>query len=208
MSKNRVWIQLAGAGLMLSLTNACVETGGASDEHETGEGDGDGDPGDGDGDPGDGDGDSGDDVEQACTATCEIYEQCLGPIPDCVSWCIDYTLGFDDQCIELELELLGCLAGLTCEELMKFYEQEDESAQCLAEADASCGGGCGEVIFGGADPGVCSVSTSCEGQTEYSVDCDGQICTCYVDGEPTGTTCPTSVVCDEPSVETYAACCE
>src|SRR5690606_3704010 len=151
-------------------------------------GDGDGEPGDGDGEPGDGDGDPGVDIEQLCADACEVFEGCLGPYPECVAECVDHH-GFEDrECLAKEIGFTQCLAGLDCEELAQVMDEEPPFP-CQAELEATCGSPGGECLVGvgqSENPGECSISVTCDGEPERSVECDGSSCTCYVDDQEVG----------------------
>jgi hypothetical protein len=140
-----------------------------------------------------------------------VINDCFEAEPDCVAACIDHHAGLDADCLGVELELTQCLAGLTCDELNQFAAQDPEPYPCQAEQEASClGGGGGECIVGvgaGENPGECSVSVQCEGDPEQSVECNGALCTCYIDNVEVGGCANAVEICNDPGSETLAACC-
>jgi hypothetical protein len=115
----------------------------------------------------------------------------------------------DDQCLAAELLFDECVLGLTCEEFSHLLEGFPEPYPCQEEQAASCqeGNECSVGVGVGENEGECSVTVSCEGEPEQSVECDGMTCTCFLDGFETGGCADPLLVCGDPGSDSLAACC-
>lgn len=140
------------------------------------------------------------DLMASCMAACGHIFECVqglpGTIDDCMAGCIDQWGG--PECGQAGLDFLDCLIGMNCKQVQGYIE-DDEPGMCAAAAeaaDAVCDGGGGQIceMSGGGGQGECSVSRDCgDGVEEFA--CDGELCTCIVDGVP-GESCMDTGVCD------------
>ncbi len=147
----------------------------------------------------------------ACGAVCAHWDMCspgsVGSLADCKAGCID---GFEDppECTAAMTAQWECVAGLSCEEALKFLDGDPTS--CLAEVgatDEACfAEGCGGEV--GGDMETCTLIQQCgDGEQEY--DCGVDLCTCKQDGVP-GKQCPSNGFCAASFEEQRAAitaCC-
>jgi hypothetical protein len=97
--------------------------------------------------------DTGEDVGKVCMAACEHIFECVmdlpGTLADCRDGCIDEW--GPPRCGQAGVDLLQCLIGMTCEQLMAYVE-DDRPGVCggAAEAAEVCGGTSSCVMGGGA----------------------------------------------------------
>lgn len=150
-----------------------------------------------------------------CEAACALLDGCELPfsIEECVEECVDAHADYinDAECLEAELALTSCIAGLTCEEFLQFTEGEPVPYPCMEEEESTCEGGEGECIEGvgvGENPGDCVFSEDCDGDV-FEVSCaDGEGCTCSENGEAFATCADDAAVCAAPGDwDLIDACC-
>ncbi len=143
-------------------------------------------------------------LEAACGMACDKFFECpdLPPtFPDqasCVADCVGSVDGGASQdCIDANVAFNECIATFTCEELINALMTENlgkcmdaQNAVSMACPDMACEG------FGsvGGD-NVCSVGQSCPNMPMQEYSCDGDTCTCLLDGVSNGTTCPADGFC-------------
>lgn len=148
------------------------------------------------------------DVE-ACQQYCDAWYPCFNDQPQdgtCVAECLeDLHSKQEGMCFDNELGLLTCLATLTCEEYEAYlWHEEGEAFPCDTAEEASCQCLAAEIEVGeGETASDCSLDYSCIGETSYAVECDGEGCTCYVDGVETGGCVDAMQTCAEV-IETVA----
>lgn len=157
-------------------------------------------------------GDTGEDVGMVCMAVCEHIFECVADLPgtvaDCHDGCVDEW--GDPSCGQAGVALLECLLGMNCGQLAAFVE-DDQAGVCggaAEDADAVCGGSSVCEMGGGAGGSKCSVSRECDGTVE-DFQCDGETCTCVVDGEA-GEGCEDVGVCAldlEGQIVAAQSCC-
>lgn len=166
--------------------------------------------------------DTGDDTSSgglpgACAAVCMHWEMCspgsAGPVDVCTANCIE---GFEipSECAMATATQWDCVAGLACEEALKFIAGPDVTpTSCLAElgaADAACDDiGCGGEISGGDE--FCEFEQQCGNGTTQNYRCDtaDNLCTCTED-DVAGMQCPADGFCSLGPAEQRAAitaCC-
>ncbi len=136
----------------------------------------------------------GPDLPTACEAMCTAMDNCFEepeqPHDVCVSDCVNSFAG--PECPAVAAAFWQCVAGLTCEELLKFID-EGPTDKCIDEfgaVDEVCSE-CG-IIGQGDGESNCSIGRECEVTEEYV--CEGETCTCTVNGEP-GKSCPAEGFC-------------
>lgn len=147
----------------------------------------------------------------ACSAVCAHWDTCspgsVGSLADCKAGCID---GFEDppECTTAMTVQWECVAGLSCEEALKFLDGDPTS--CIEELintdDACTSDECGGEI--GGDMETCTLEQDC-GTGKQQYDCEADVCTCIQDGEP-GKQCPSNDFCSTSHEEQHAAitaCC-
>lgn len=119
----------------------------------------------------------------ACLDVCTRWDACApgsaGPIDECVADCADVE-GAEPMCVAGMDALWSCVAGLPCEEALKFLNGAPSS--CLEEAGAAeeaCQGEeCGGEI--GGDMETCELMQEC-GMGTQDIACDATTCTCTQD---------------------------
>jgi hypothetical protein len=160
--------------------------------------------------------DTGDDTDgaslpDACADVCKLWDACepgsVGPVQICIEECIDQSAG-TLACAAATAEQWSCVAGLSCEEALKFLDGVPTSCiDPLHEADLACDeGDCGGEI--GGDGTVCELQLDCNG-LEQRIECDLDVCACEENGVP-GKECPADGFCAADSAEQRAqvnACC-
>lgn len=154
----------------------------------------------------------GEGLKAACVSMCMHLDMCsrgsVGPIHECVAQCSGVAEEPSPCAAALALQW-NCVAGLACEEALKFIDGP-EPTSCLEElgnADLACGGEeCNGEI--GGDEVTCSRVRDCgDGEQEYN--CDGDTCTCLQDGVA-GKQCPAGDFCSQGPdevLQTVATCC-
>jgi hypothetical protein len=152
-----------------------------------------------------------------CQDYCDAWYPCTSDQPQdgtCVADCLaDLHANPVGVCAEGGATLLACLATLTCEEHEAYlWHEEGEAFPCDTEQAASC-----ECLYPlaeiteGQTGSDCSLGYTCNEQIAFSVECDGEGCTCYQNGVETGgcvdamTTCQDLV--ETGDYETINACC-
>ncbi len=142
---------------------------------------------------------------------CTLWDMCkpgsVGRVGACIAACID-EFGQDPGCDAAIAAQWDCVAGLSCEEALKFIESTPTS--CLNEVQAAgeaCSEpGCdGEV---GGDDMTCEFQQQCDDVRQAFV-CDLEVCTCKEDGMP-DKQCPSEGFCMLSPPEQRAAigeCC-
>lgn len=120
----------------------------------------------------------------ACLDVCMLWEMCepgsAGPLDKCVAQCTGEVEGTDPACVSATNDLWLCVAGLPCEEALKFLEGPPTS--CLAEVDkvdATCVGVACDGEIGG-DPTMCEHEQNC-GNGKQNIECTGSMCLCFQD---------------------------
>ena len=147
----------------------------------------------------------------ACGAVCAHWDMCapgtVGPVEQCTASCSNGSQE-PSGCAEAMTIKLNCVAGLSCEEALKFFDGEPTS--CLEEANAADRAcidlGCGGEVGGGME--TCELQQDCEGEKQQYV-CDGDTCTCIENDVP-AQTCASEGFCALDSLEqreAIAACC-
>jgi hypothetical protein len=136
--------------------------------------------------PDTGDDTGGGSLPDACEAVCTHWDMCkpgvVGPVPECIASCVE-DFGEEPGCALAITNQWDCVAGLSCEEALKFIESSPTS--CLNEVQATdeacsvldCGG---EV---GGDDMTCEFQQQCGDVTQAFV-CDLEVCTCEETGLP------------------------
>lgn len=153
----------------------------------------------------------GDPLEDSCAAACEAFAACEQiDIDECTAGCIGEFKDESKECIEAVIGANKCFSQLTCEEI----ETEEPPFPCEAEemqAEAVCGTGeeCSIGVGMGQGIGQCEVFYECEFDS-YGMVCEGQICTCNMNGEKVGM-CQNENYCGQlgegQEVELMVSCC-
>lgn len=159
-------------------------------------------------------GETGEGPVAECMAACAHLAECVpdfGDVAECTAECADTYAG-EPACADAGAALGTCLAGLSCPDLLKFLEEEEDSGLCkeeLAATDEVCAPPC-TMVAGIGEEGQCSLGRSCSDQPLEDYVCDGETCTCEVDGVP-GASCPAEGFCSLESSEeqtaAVVACC-
>lgn len=147
----------------------------------------------------------------ACAAVCAHWDACspgiVGPVGECTASCVD-DFGEIGECTAAIGAQWSCVAGLSCEEALKFIQSTPTS--CLPEiqaADEACmDQGCAGEVGGGEDS--CEFQQQCDGN-EQAIVCDAGVCTCSDNGVP-GKECPMDGLCQldgKGLYEAVDACC-
>lgn len=151
----------------------------------------------------------------ACAAVCMHWDACApgsaGPVEQCIAEC-QAGVGELSPCAMATATQWSCVAGLSCEEALKFVQGPGEPTSCLAEVDAVAeicfDPGCGGEISGGGD--FCELEQDCEGLVQnFRCDTETGLCTCTENGVA-GKECPEDGFCSLGSAEQRAAvnaCC-
>lgn len=150
-------------------------------------------------------------LPEACAAVCAHWDECspgiVGPVDECTASCVD-DVGVPGECAMAIAAQWSCVAGLSCEEALKFIDGNPTS--CLQEvqaADEVCRGqACSGEVGGGEDS--CEFQQECDGSKQAIV-CDADVCTCSDNGVP-GMECPMNGLCllDGKGLhEAVNACC-
>ena len=142
-------------------------------------------------------------LQSSCEAICDQFFTCPGfpPVfPDqasCVADCVSSVDGGDPACVDATVALNECAAGMTCQELIDALMSENLGKCQPAQdaADMACAGNTCEG-FGGVGPNGCSIGQACPNMPMVEYSCEGDTCTCLVDGVSNGTTCPANGFCD------------
>jgi len=159
--------------------------------------------------------DTGDDTDgpalpDVCADVCTLWDTCepgsVGPLQDCIKACLEQGVG-TRECPAATAAKWSCVAGLSCEEALKFLSGDPTSClDQLEAAEIACEGvDCGGEI--GGDGTVCELELDCNGLTQRIV-CDLDVCTCTENGVP-GKECPADGLCAESEQQHAAvnACC-
>lgn len=143
-------------------------------------------------------------VEASCESACDKFFACPGlpPVyPDkasCVADCVGSVDGGADQaCIDANVAFNECIGSFTCEELTTALMNEDlgKCADAQAAVDMVCVSNTCEGFGSVGGDNICSVGQTCPNMPMQEYSCDGDTCTCLVDGAPNGTTCPANGFC-------------
>ncbi len=154
---------------------------------------------------------TGGNLPETCAAVCAHWDACspgvVGPVGECTASCVD-DFGELGECATAIGAQWSCVAGLSCEEALKFIEGTPTS--CLQEVqatDEACmAQGCNGEVGGGDDS--CEFQQQCNGNNQAIV-CDADVCTCSADGVP-GMQCPMDGLCTlegKGLYEAVNACC-
>lgn len=153
------------------------------------------------------------DTMTACMAACGHILECVqglpGTIEDCMAGCLEEYGG--PECGQAGLDFLQCLVEMNCTQLQA-YVDDDQPGMCAGAAeaaDAVCGGSSVCSMGSGAGMGECSVSRECDGSVE-EFRCNGETCTCVIDGTPGEESCPDQGVCEmdiDGQIAAAEACC-
>ena len=146
-----------------------------------------------------------------CADGCILWDTCdpgsVGLLKDCIQACIEQSTG-TPECAAASVDQWSCVAGLSCEEALKFLDGPPTS--CLEQLEATEGAceltDCGGEI--GGDGTVCELELDCNGLLQR-IECDLDVCTCTENGAP-GKECPADGFCAaEPDAQHAAvnACC-
>ena len=148
----------------------------------------------------------------SCMDACGHIFECVANLPgtveDCMAGCLEQWGGPD--CGQAGIDLLQCLVGMNCKQLQAYVEQ-DKAGVCAGVADAAdavCGGASTCSMGGSVGMNDCSVSRECDGSVE-ELQCNGELCTCVVDGTP-GESCMDMGVCAlelDGQIAAAEACC-
>lgn len=152
----------------------------------------------------------------ACMTVCMHWDMCepgsAGPVDECAADCL---AGIDvpSPCAMATAGLWDCVAGLSCEEALKFIKDGEPPTGCLEQqqaAEAICEGppGCGGEITGGGD--FCELEQDCDGlKQNIACDLDSGLCTCTENDVPIAD-CPEAGFCAldrEAQTVAIASCC-
>lgn len=157
------------------------------------------------------------DVTPSCEAACDKIFSCpdvMTPYPDkasCVAGCADSVEGADAACVDANIAMNTCILDYTCAELDDAFNNGN-LGKCEAQAAAAEEACAGSVCegFGGIGENGCSIGKSCPEEPTEEYSCEGDTCTCLVDGVSNGTTCPASGFCDldyDAQVQAAFDCC-
>jgi len=136
-------------------------------------------------------------LAESCASFCEFSQGCIpNPYPDLES-CLWSCTRHDDQpteCVDSLSLNFACLSELTCSEygdaLMGNSTSCDSSAALIGENCDLC------PFTTLTETNNCSMVQACAGESEMAYVCEGEICTCLVDGEPQAE-CPKKDLCDQ-----------
>lgn len=141
------------------------------------------------------------DLEGRCMAACELQDMCMLELSDigmCVHWCLE-DLGGDAACVEAGKAFLQCLVGMTCEQLLALYEDDDPGpcARTIAEVDEVCEpSGCTTTYLLDEQGTDCVKEIECGGEASLAMKCDQGGCVCLTDGMQGGESCPSEGACE------------
>jgi hypothetical protein len=136
-------------------------------------------------------------LDAACESLCEKFIECdwepqYSDVESCKVECFSDTPG--GVCMAPSVALYACIGGLTCEELLS-----QDWVSCAAEEDAlpeECAEPDCENLGSSEGPDTCSYGYACANSPAQEIRCEGDTCTCLVDGEPTGTCGSSEGFCD------------
>lgn len=145
-------------------------------------------------------------LEASCGAVCDKFVECPLPPPlpplfpdkaTCVMECIGSAEGADQACVDATVTFNECVGTFTCAELLDALMSEDlgKCADAQQASDMACAGNVCES-FGGAGDTGCSIGKACPNEPMQEYSCEGDTCTCLVDGVSNGVTCPANGFCD------------
>lgn len=154
-------------------------------------------------------------LQGSCMAACDKFFECnpQPPFPDketCAAECAG-SLGEGEGCLDATVAFNNCVGEFTCEELATALAEE-EFGPCADEFDAmngSCTASLCESFGGNNGADECSIGQVCEGVTE-EFRCEGDACTCLVDGVAQGECDAPAGFCELEFAEQAAAafeCC-
>lgn len=152
------------------------------------------------------------DLAEACLAACEKFFACIDnpPFPNveaCMNEC-GMAAGEEASCVEAYTALNNCLAGLDCPQFEDAFVNE-EFGPCTDEFEALDGACPVCEGFGGGGPDGCSIGQQCSNQPLQEYVCEGDTCTCMVDGQAQKS-CPADGFCAlgfEAQAEAANSCC-
>lgn len=136
-------------------------------------------------------------LDAACESLCEKFIACdwepqYRDVDSCKLDCAGNTPG--GMCIAPSVALYQCVGGLTCEELLA-----EAWPTCAAEEEAlpeACGEPDCQNLGSSAGPDSCSFGYQCPDSGAQEIACEGDTCTCLVDGEAMGTCGASEGFCD------------
>lgn len=152
------------------------------------------------------------DLAEACLAACEKFFACIDnpPFPNveaCMNDC-GMAAGEEPACVDAYTALNNCVAGLDCPQFEDAFVNE-EFGPCTDEFEA-LGGACPVCEgFGGGGPDGCSIGQQCSNGPLQEYSCEGDTCTCLVDGQAQGS-CAADGFCAlefEAQAEAANSCC-
>lgn len=138
-------------------------------------------------------------LDAACMAACDKIFDCVDqpPFPNVDVCKENCAMGVEGaECLAASVEFNTCLGTLTCPSIIDALMNEQlgpctDAFEALQTACAACEG------FGSVGMGGCSVGQTCPNMPPVEYQCEGNTCTCLIDGMPTGMTCPANGVCNQ-----------
>ncbi|MFV8756577.1 hypothetical protein ACNOYE_39030 [Nannocystaceae bacterium ST9] len=151
--------------------------------------------------------------EEQCIQGCALFLECGFGGTGCVEECLKDFAVFEGECIDHIEALVACVSALTCDEVDQYVGHFPDPWPCKAESEALCEDYCEVSVTTSEEPGVCSFHYDCTDgdldMPELAVECDGQECKCYGNGEEQFWTCDPSDICGDPSdIAAINACCK
>lgn len=154
-------------------------------------------------------------LDASCMVACDKFFECVDPPPfpdidSCKGEC-SAAPGDTAECLDAYVALNNCMGTLNCQQFNNAFMNED-FGPCTDEFDAMMMTCQGEVCegFGGVGPDGCSIGQQCPEQPMEEYSCEGDTCTCLIDGQPTGMSCPAAGFCDmqfDAQAAAAFACC-
>lgn len=148
-----------------------------------------------------------DPVAAACADACAGLDACGFGLPSCEADCIAAHALFEGECHAAELAMTQCMGTLECAALQALLESVpgNPGTPCEQEGAALCGVGC--TVYSVPLDAGCVVELECgEAEPLHTVQCDGESCSCIIEGEVVGQCELDQAICDM-DVSAAEACC-
>lgn len=139
-------------------------------------------------------------LAKLCGEVCGRFVECeqADDQDACAAECSDNFGTADLACQGAATDLLACVDGMTCAQIVAFLDDEDPgpcAAQLAAHAEACGGNECTASIGAAEDGTACNLFHDCPDEPTREMSCDTVTCTCSVGGVPSDRTCPADNVC-------------
>lgn len=152
-------------------------------------------------------------LEAACQETCALLVDCAieSDASACAADCIENLGASEPVCAEAAVATLQCLQGMTCEQLVAAFDEEEFgacAAQVETEKEVCSESEACQAAVGESEDGGCQYWLECPSDPVKQINCVGEVCECFEDGVKTGECAAEGVCLDLGGLSDKAeACC-